>query len=690
MFVGDRGWLDYVLAGVCCLSALISVSLSVGNSPMAWFLASVATVGLLTSLVVSTTLAKWRGIGLDGTAWTVMAFLAAINVGWLNRALPEEGFPFQIIAAAWLCWMIVLCSFVSWRDQTLLFLTLPCIALYGLVGTFENYAYGTAMFFAFLVSAATLYARVHHRAMIERAVRAGVSDPLFLSRGPWRWMAGPEWALGSGFVVVLISLIGAPALRFTVRNVAGRINVSLPEQARPRNTASNQNLDQTIGRGPQPYDRTVVMKVKYDLRSPYLRVATYPVQAPRGWNLLSRVVPANDPTLVRRRGDDPAATVSEDGTVTVFPEGVWDELIFDPQVSEIEIRGIAPDARLGAPGPIVSIKGVKPDRISLAPVNGLLVTPKPDYNEVLTLSYISPPAGADPSVVNSGLPAGLSQLAGFYRDPGSVSNRFAAFITRVVGDEKNDLRKATLLKEAIARTANYNLRTRPVGSGQDPVDFLLFDNKEGYCDLFATAMTRGARQMGMPARYAVGYLLDSSDLDKDGYVNVRRRDYHAWSEVHFPGVGWVPFDATEGSLDVTPQEGDPVNMPGSALWEQRWAQILAGLLVVGGLGYALLTKRAELLDMVRGMRRSPLSVAHSRFAYLVQRHTDEPRRFSETWREYLRRVGRPLGESRPLADAAVVALDKAMYRPGEGTDEAAVAAVAAFSESLPDRRARAD
>ncbi|MCC6402508.1 MAG: transglutaminase domain-containing protein [Fimbriimonadaceae bacterium] len=689
-FAGERGWLDYLLASVCCLSALVSVSLSVGNTAMAWFLGTIALLGLCTSLAVSSGLRKWRGIGIDGTAWTIMAMLAAINVGWLNRSLPDEGFPFQIIAAAWLCWMIVLCSFFSWRDQTLLFLTLPCIALYGLVGTFENYAYGTAMFFAFMVSAATLYARVHHRSMIERAVRAGVSDPLLLSRGPWRWMAGPEWALGSAFVVVLVSLIGAPALRFTVRNVAGRINVALPEQARPRTAATNQNLDQTVGNGPQPYDRTIVMRVKYDGRIPYLRAATYPIQAPRGWNSISKVVPANDPVLYRRRGDDPEANIAQDGTVTVFPEGVSDENIANPELSTMEVKGFTPDARISAPGNIVSVSGVSPDRVSQSLMNGVLITPKPDYSETLRLTYGTAPAASDPGRVNSGLPSFLAQFGGFYRDAGSVSNRFLDFIQRSVGDETNDFRKASLLKEAIARAANYNLRTRPVGQGQDPVDFLLFENKEGYCDLFATAMTRGARQLGMPARYSVGYLVDASDRDENGYINVRRRDYHAWCEIHFQGIGWVPFDATEGALDVTPEEGALLDRPGSALWKQRWAQILVGLLALGGLAYGAVVGRKRILEFFRGVRPSRLVAAHARFAQLVQRQTHEPRRFSETLSEYLQRVGRPLADSRTLADAAVAALDRAIYRSGEGAEDDAIAAVAAFAESLPDRRARSD
>ncbi|WP_296035841.1 transglutaminase family protein [uncultured Gemmiger sp.] len=49
----------------------------------------------------------------------------------------------------------------------------------------------------------------------------------------------------------------------------------------------------------------------------------------------------------------------------------------------------------------------------------------------------------------------------------------------------------------------------------------------------------------MPARYAEGYYL-SADASAPGTVTLTGKDTHAWAEVYFDGVGWLPLDTTPG------------------------------------------------------------------------------------------------------------------------------------------------
>ena len=76
--------------------------------------------------------------------------------------------------------------------------------------------------------------------------------------------------------------------------------------------------------------------------------------------------------------------------------------------------------------------------------------------------------------------------------------------------------------------------------------------KSGYCVHFASAMALMARAEGIPARIAVGYTPGTSDGEGEvagvsGTVReVNSRQAHAWAELYFVGVGWVPFDATPG------------------------------------------------------------------------------------------------------------------------------------------------
>ncbi|HWG97879.1 MAG TPA: DUF3488 and transglutaminase-like domain-containing protein [Pilimelia sp.] len=86
----------------------------------------------------------------------------------------------------------------------------------------------------------------------------------------------------------------------------------------------------------------------------------------------------------------------------------------------------------------------------------------------------------------------------------------------------------------------YSLETEPGSSGVDIVDFL--EAKTGFCEQYAAAMTWLVRSAGVPARVAFGF---ANGDKRDGDVRVlTNRNLHAWTEVYFSGLGWVPFDAT--------------------------------------------------------------------------------------------------------------------------------------------------
>ncbi|MGK5741903.1 transglutaminase TgpA family protein [Micromonospora sp. URMC 103] len=87
---------------------------------------------------------------------------------------------------------------------------------------------------------------------------------------------------------------------------------------------------------------------------------------------------------------------------------------------------------------------------------------------------------------------------------------------------------------------SYQLRTEGGTSGKDIVDFLT--NKVGFCQQYAAAMAWLVREAGIPARVAFGFS-NGSKRDGNTYV-LTNRNLHAWTEVYFDGMGWVPFDAT--------------------------------------------------------------------------------------------------------------------------------------------------
>jgi len=76
-----------------------------------------------------------------------------------------------------------------------------------------------------------------------------------------------------------------------------------------------------------------------------------------------------------------------------------------------------------------------------------------------------------------------------------------------------------------------------------PLVGFVTQTRSGYCQYFAGAMALMLRDLGIPARVAVGFGGATRDRAAGTWV-VTDRDAHAWVEVWFRGYGWLPFDPT--------------------------------------------------------------------------------------------------------------------------------------------------
>uniref|UniRef100_UPI000E3CD66C transglutaminase TgpA family protein n=1 Tax=Allorhizocola rhizosphaerae TaxID=1872709 RepID=UPI000E3CD66C len=90
----------------------------------------------------------------------------------------------------------------------------------------------------------------------------------------------------------------------------------------------------------------------------------------------------------------------------------------------------------------------------------------------------------------------------------------------------------------------YDLSTREGTTGQHITDFL--QQKKGFCEQYAAALTWMVRAAGIPARVAFGFTRGGSY--SNGTYTLKSRNLHAWTEVYFDGYGWVPFDATPSGM----------------------------------------------------------------------------------------------------------------------------------------------
>ena len=161
-----------------------------------------------------------------------------------------------------------------------------------------------------------------------------------------------------------------------------------------------------------------------------------------------------------------------------------------------------------------------------------------------TYSVVSYLADLSPQLLQSDI-GRVDVVNAAYLDTGSLSPRGARLAAQIRGDATGTYAVVMALTTYLQQNFRYTLDLPHVPAGRDPVDWFLFDVKTGYCEQFATAETLMLRSLGIPARLATGYATGDYDSVLNQAV-VRERDAHAWVEVLFPGVGWVPVDPTPG------------------------------------------------------------------------------------------------------------------------------------------------
>jgi hypothetical protein len=170
-------------------------------------------------------------------------------------------------------------------------------------------------------------------------------------------------------------------------------------------------------------------------------------------------------------------------------------------------------------------------------------------------------------------------------------------------DRRTEYDKVTALTDYVSRQAVYTLSVAPLPAGSDHVRAFLQDTRAGYCDMFASSLAVLCRVAGYPSRVATGF--GPGTFDGTHYV-LRVLDKHAWTEVYFPGYGWVPFDATIGSATATSASTD--QRKSISLWQRirefvvergPVAPVLIGAILLI-LAYIV---KVELIDGLRTRRR---------------------------------------------------------------------------------------
>ncbi len=143
--------------------------------------------------------------------------------------------------------------------------------------------------------------------------------------------------------------------------------------------------------------------------------------------------------------------------------------------------------------------------------------------------------------------------------PDSLRSELQALARQITADQATPFDKATAITDYLRANLQYADTVPAPPEGQDPVAWVLFDYRKGFCNYYASAEVLLLRSIGVPARMAVGFA--QGQLENGVYV-VRRRDAHAWPEVYFPGYGWLEFEPTVSQSPlVRPDQATGTNGP---------------------------------------------------------------------------------------------------------------------------------
>ena len=105
------------------------------------------------------------------------------------------------------------------------------------------------------------------------------------------------------------------------------------------------------------------------------------------------------------------------------------------------------------------------------------------------------------------------------------------------------------VKQVLAEECVYSWTPPVLPDDTDFVTHFLTESRTGYCVHFATAAAMLLRFAGIPARYAEGYAVSTETAGTD-WIDVPDYNFHAWVEVYWGGIGWIPVEMTPSGDSV--------------------------------------------------------------------------------------------------------------------------------------------
>lgn len=124
--------------------------------------------------------------------------------------------------------------------------------------------------------------------------------------------------------------------------------------------------------------------------------------------------------------------------------------------------------------------------------------------------------------------------------PQSTKNALSAILSQFDSSDSDIIEKVA---KYVQTAAEYDLKydTEKLDKSEDIVVTFLTDYKKGICRHYASSATLIYRMLGIPARYAIGYV---GDTKAGEWSEITSKNAHAWVEVYIYGTGWAVVEVT--------------------------------------------------------------------------------------------------------------------------------------------------
>ena len=286
--------------------------------------------------------------------------------------------------------------------------------------------------------------------------------------------------------------------------------------------------------------------------------------------------------------------------------------------------------------------------------------------------------------------------------PEEVPSRIRDLAEEITAGESSAYRKAEAIQQYLQKEYKYRFADSPeqVGppEGRDPVDWFLFESREGTCGNFSSAFVLLARSVGIPARVVSGWAIAPTHSDQTVYSN----QAHQWAEVAFKDFGWVAFDPTPGGAPSRVSSEllellDRLSHPDQTVREQaiNELEMIAAQVSAGGGGSGgTSTRWTELLGLMQSLASADPELRERGLAVLAQLVNGESQGVNEDWQE-VQELMRTLANADPTvrewaASALETILDSDSTRGSETEVWAEIQeAILSLDAANPEVRGRA-